>query len=182
VNTLAERITAELCALIGQPLTGCRRALNMQMFGFGPRHLTVNRRGEDVEVSKLGLHVQCPWRLVNGETIICGLGDLDYPGDPSIAREDFDWDKHTSLLDVAQRHWFASRLDSPPKVVSVHGGAFGGFRICLDCGVTLEAFPFDSRKDEYSERWRLFGHRTDGSHFVVTGYGIEGEGKSAPAS
>ncbi len=180
MNTLADRITAELRALLGQPLGGCWRAANMQVVEFGPRRRTLNLRGGAIEVADLRLHVQCRWRLIDGDKIAFGRDDLNYPADESISPEDFDWDKQDSVLDVAQRHWFAAHRASPPRVVAVEGDAYGGFRVCLEGGTALEAFPCDSRRGEYSEHWRLIGHRTDGSHFVVIGHGIEGEDMGSP--
>jgi hypothetical protein len=175
VNTVADRITAELGALVGQLLGDCWRAADMQVFGFGPRHRIFNRMGE-IEVCGLRLHVQCRWRLVDAGKIAFGRDDLNYPADESVSAEDFDWDKQDSALDVAQRQWFAWHRAAPPRVEAVHGDAYGGFRVCLEGGAALEAFPCDSRRGEYSEHWRLIGHRADGSHFVVTGDGVEGEG------
>lgn len=47
--------------------------------------------------------------------------------------------------------------------------------IGLEGGFALEVIPCDSDQGEYSEHWRLLGHRPDGSHFVVTAYGVERE-------
>jgi hypothetical protein len=175
MSTLAKRITAELCVLINQPIGDCWRAANMQIFEFGPRVRIVNRKGEEVETSDLRLHVQCRWRLTDAEKVIFGTDDINYPADESISPKEFDWDEHRAALDVVQRRWFDQQRDSPQKVVAVRGDAYGGFQLQFEAGVALEAFPCDSRRGEYSERWRLLGHRADGSHFIVTGFGIEGE-------
>jgi hypothetical protein len=175
MSALAARITAELRALIGQPMGGCWRAANMQIFEFGPRLRIVNRKGEDVETSDVCLHVQCRWRLVDVETIIFGSDDINYPADESVSLDEFDWDKHQSVLDAVQRQWFNQQRGSPLKVEDVRGDAYGGFKLEFEGGVALEAFPCDSRRSEYSEQWRIFGHRVNRSHFVVTSFGVEGE-------
>ncbi|MBX9787844.1 MAG: hypothetical protein K2Y37_02925 [Pirellulales bacterium] len=172
--TLAERITTELGSLVGQPIVECSRAANMQMFGFGTLQKKTNRKGEVVEVSQLSLHIQCRWRLVDANSIVFGRDDLLYPADDAIPWDDFDWDKNPSVLDVVQLEWFAQRLLRPLKVVSACGDNYGGFQISLGGDFGLEAFPCDSRRGEYSEHWRLFGHRDDGSHFVITGDGVLG--------
>jgi hypothetical protein len=46
VTSLADRITAELRVLLGQPIGDCWRAANMQVFEFGPRHWITNRKGK----------------------------------------------------------------------------------------------------------------------------------------
>jgi hypothetical protein len=98
---------------------------------------------------------------------------LNYPADESVPIEDFDCDKHEPALDAAQRRW-CDQWSVPPKVVGVRGDAYGGFQVRLEGGAVLEAFPCDSRRGEYSEHWRLIVE-PNGSHFVVTGYGIESE-------
>ncbi len=151
----------------------------MQIFEFGPRRRIVNRRGEEVEVGQFSLHVQCGWRMVDCSKILFASRDINYPADENISIDDFDWDKHDSVLDVAQRSWFAQQRDIPLHVVSVRGDVYGGFRIELEREFALEAFPCNSKRGEYSEHWRLFGHRPDDVHFVVTGYGVEGEDRPA---
>ncbi len=175
MSKLADQITTELSLLLGQPIGGCWRAANMQIFEFGTRHLILNRKGEEIEVGDINLHVQCRWRMTDGTRIIFGRDDLNSPADATIPIEEFDWDKQLSVLDVMQKQWFKDHRDQPLKVVDACGDAYGGFRIALEGGFNLEAFPCDSCTDEYSQHWRLFGHRADGSHFVVTGYGVEGE-------
>jgi hypothetical protein len=170
MSTLAERITAELRVLNGQPMGDCWRVANMQIFEFGPRVRIVNRKGQEVETGELRLHVQCRWRLVDPQRIIFGSDDINYPADESISLDEFDWDKYQAVLDIAQRRWFEEHQGSPLKVVAVRGDAYGGFQLQFEGGVALEALPCDSRRGEYSERWRLLGHRVDRSHFVVTGF------------
>ncbi|MCC6126248.1 MAG: hypothetical protein IT426_14920 [Pirellulales bacterium] len=175
MTTISEKITAELSVLLGQPIGDCWRAANMQIFEFGSRHRKLNRMGEEIEVSDFRLHVQCRWRMTDAKSIIFGRDDLNYPADDSILLEEFDWDKQPSVLDMRQKQWFEEHRAQPLKVVYAHGDVYGGFRIALEGDFALEAFSCDSRKDEYSEHWRLLGHRTDGAHFVVTGHGIEGK-------
>lgn len=171
MESLANRITSELRMLIGQPIGDCSRVSNMIVFEFGPRRQTRNRNGEFVEVSDFSLHIQARWRFVDARCILFGRDDIHYPADESTSLEDFDWDQGESALDVARRKWFEEHRPSPPEVREVQGDAYGGFRITLDGGYVLECFPCDSRRGEYCEHWRLLGHRSDGSHFVVTGNG-----------
>ena len=173
MNPLADRISAELRALIGESINDSWRAANMQMFGFGPMHKFVNRKGDEDEGSDLNLHIQCRWRIVDGTRILFGSDDLLRPADEEIPVDDFDWDKNDSVLDVVQRTWFAKRHSEPLCVMAVTGDDYGGFRLELEGGVVLEVFPCDSDRGEYSEYWRLLGHRSDGYHFVITGYGVE---------
>ena len=154
-------------------MSDCWRVADMQIFEFGPRHKFVNRKGEQVVASDLRLHVQCRWRIVDAAGILFGRDDLLRPVDKSISFVDFDWDKDESVLDVVQRKWFAEHRTAPLHVASATGDIYGGFRIRLQQDVVLEAFPCDCDRGEYSEHWRLLGHRPDGSHFVVSGCGVE---------
>ena len=104
----------------------------MQMFGFGPRHPKLNRRGETIEVCQFGLHIQCRWRLVNATQIVFGSDDLHYPADDAIPWDKFDWDKNPSVLDVVQHEWFAQRMLVPLTVLNVCGDKYGGFQVQLD--------------------------------------------------
>jgi hypothetical protein len=173
MSTLADRITNELRVLIGEPISDCWRAANMQVFEFGPMKKFVNRKGEEVEGGDLKLHVQCRWRMVDGTRILFGRDDLLRPANERIPLDDFDWDKDDSILDVVQREWFVQHRKAPMHVVSATGDDYGGCRIDLEDSVSLEVFPCDSDRGEYSEHWRLLGHRSDGSHFVITGCGVE---------
>jgi hypothetical protein len=173
MTTLADQITSELRVLIGKPISDCWRAANMQIFEFGPQNEFLNRKGDKVTAADIKLHVQCSWRLVDSERILFGSDDLYRPADQNISKDDFDWGKDDSILDVAQKAWFTDRKVAPLHVQNVSGDVYGGFQIMLEHTVVLEAFPFDSDRGEYSEHWRLLGHRPDGSHFVITGYGVE---------
>jgi hypothetical protein len=174
MSDLAKRIFAELQVLIGQPIADCWRAADMAIFEFGSRHRIVNRKGDEVEVGDISLHVQCRWRVVDAANILFGSDDLYSPADESVSFDDFDRDKQESVLDIRRREWIVQCRDKALKVIGVAGDAYGGFQSTIEDGITIESFPCDSIRDEYSEHWRLRGHRPDESHFVVAGYGIEG--------
>jgi hypothetical protein len=173
MDSLADRITAELSVLVGQPLGDGWRAADMQVFEFGPRRQIPNRSGGLVEVGAFAIHLQCRWRFVDGRSILFGRDDLSRPADESTPAEQFDASRGESALDVARRSWFDRHRPSPPVVLEARGDTYGGFRIALAGGYALECLPCDSRRGEYAEHWRLLGHRPDGSHFVVTGDGVE---------
>jgi hypothetical protein len=174
MSDLAIRISSELQALIGQPIADWWRAADMAVVEFGPRHRIVNRKGDAIDVSDLRLHLQCRWRFTDSSDILFGSDDLYRPADEGVSHDDFDWDKQDSVLDVKWRTWILRNRGREPRVIRCIGDAYGGFRIELEGGVILEAFPCNSRRGECSEHWRLIGHRIDGAHFVVTGYGIQG--------
>lgn len=170
MNAIAEQITAELASLIGQPLSECGRAANMQIFGFGPLQRARNRQGEEIESSPIRLHIQSHWRFVGPAGILFGRDDLNRPADESLTENEFDWDQHDSVLDARQRTWICEYRESLPKVIGASGNRHGDLRIEFEFGFALETFCCDSDRSDYSEQWRLFGHRADGSHFVMSGH------------
>lgn len=175
MNGLADRITFELQRLVGQPFTDCWRVSNMQIFEFGPQRDIVNRKGQVVQAADIKIHVQCPWRVVREGRILFGSRDLLWPADHRVPLDDFDYDKHQTVLDVLKSQWFDEHRKAPLKVIGVSGDDYGGFRIELGGSVFLEVFPCKSGPREGSEHWRLLDNRSDGPHFVVTPYGIERE-------
>ena len=175
MSGLAERIAAELQVLIGEPLSDCWRAENMQIFEFGPAKKFVNRQGDEVEGRDVKLHVQCHWRMVDGFRILFARDDLLRPAEPNIPISTFDWSQDDSVLDLVLRQWLDDHRAAPLKVVHVAGDQYGGCQIAFERGTSLELFPSNSDRGEYSEHWRLLSHRQKSDHFVVTGYGVEGE-------
>jgi hypothetical protein len=147
----------------------------MAIFEFGPPKKFLNRKGVEIEGSDLRLHVQCRWRMVDGSRILFTGDDLLRPANEEIPIDEFDWDKDDSVLDVVRRKWIEDHRAAQLKVVHVAGDQYGGCKIELVDGLVLELFPCDSDRGEYSEHWRLLDDRRDGSHFVVTGYGVEGD-------
>lgn len=173
MTSVSDQITAEMQVLISQDFCSCWRIGNMQIFEFGKVRSHLNRKGQKVQSGEFKLHVQCRWRMINPTRILFGRDDLLRPADSRISIDDFDWDESESILDVAQQEWFTGHRPGFAKVTSVSGDAYGGCRIGFGTGEILELIPCDSDRSEYSEHWRLFGHRDDDTHFVVTGAGID---------
>lgn len=172
MNAISEQITAELATLIGQPLSECGRAADMQVFGFGPLQRSRNRQGGEIESSQIRLHIQSRWRFVSLAGILFGRDDLNRPADEGLTENEFDWDQHATVLDIAQRSWMTEHSESLLKVIGASGNQYGDLRIEFEFGFALETFCCDSNRSDYSEQWRLFGHRADGSHFVVSGQSV----------
>ena len=173
MTNLRDAIIQALSPLIGLPLWSAGRALNMEMFDFGRRHRLFNRRGEEVEVGENALHIQCPWRIMGLEGLVVGSGDRYYPADEESDWEQFDDEKDLARLEARMNAWIEEHRAGPLKVERVDADRLGGFRIFLEGGFVLEAFPSDSLQGEYSEHWRLLRPSAAGGHFVVTGYGVE---------
>ncbi len=167
---LQDRITEALSALIDLPLWGAHRALNMEMFDFGDRLTRKNRQGKEIQVGEFALHIQCPWRIIGPEGIVVGSGDRNYPEDENSDWQEFN-DEGPSLCESRIAGWLKEYSENPLKVERVEADSIGGFKLFLERGFILEAFPANSLKGEYSERWRLF-RTSEAGHFVVSGYGI----------
>ena len=87
-------IEAALRPLTSLPLWGSHRAADLQGFQFGSRHPATTHKGKATLVGDYALHVQCPWRIVRGNQIVTGSGDVYYPAgdDPYDEPEGFRWD------------------------------------------------------------------------------------------
>src|SRR5713101_1167998 len=142
-----------LGALVSLPLWSLGRAADLTWFEFGSRRSVKGYNGMEKEVGDYALHIQCAWRITQGEKVAVGRGDIfctpEESTEPTPA--DFDWQKGNRFDRVA-----ASLLQNESRqlmVRSVNIGEAGSFSIVLEDGYKLEAFPHDS---ESGEHWRFF--------------------------
>ena len=76
----------------------------MQIFEFGPLHVSLNRWGQEVETADLRLHIQCRWRLVDAElTVHPGSGHAFMAPHNALGTQDQDlydqiWPQATAFL------------------------------------------------------------------------------------
>lgn len=169
---LGEQISTALSELIGLPLWKTVRTMNMEMFDFGARVKRLNRKGEEVEVGEFALHVQCPWRIVGPEGVVVASEDRNYPEDETSDWQEFDSD-NPSRCETRIADWLRRYSSAPLMAKKAEADDLGGFRLFLEKGYVLEAFPAHSLRGEYSEYWRLFQPLSETRHFVVTGRGVE---------
>jgi hypothetical protein len=158
--------------LIGEPLWGCTRAADMACFQFGQRRKAMGQNGREKEVGDHALHVQCPWRITQGDQVVVGRQDLYYPAEyaeDNSLPTDFDWDHDPNRHDKLLASLFGNEAQGF-VVQQIEVGTAGSFRIILRSGFSLEVFPSDSLRGEH---WRLFEPDKDRPHFVVTGNGVE---------
>ncbi|MCA1668758.1 MAG: hypothetical protein LC793_15450 [Thermomicrobia bacterium] len=173
---MKEEIERTLILLVGMPLWGSHRAADLQVFKFGKRipsrtRGTTRRPPMAVEIGEYGLHVQCPWRIIQGTTIAVASHDLYYAAgdDPYKNDDDFDWEvAGANRRDERIAVLFAAWADSPPVVESVVADNVCSLRISLTQQCTLDLFPADSLEREH---WRLLPNSPKRNHFVVTGTG-----------
>jgi hypothetical protein len=83
--------------------------------------------------------------------------------------EEFDWDVDQNRRDKLLAS-FLENVTLQLIVQAIEVSAAGALHIALENGFFLDLFPDDSLSGEH---WRFFEPDKDGSHFVVTGNGIE---------
>jgi hypothetical protein len=167
-----KQIESATAVLVGKPLWKCTRAADLASFQFGARSKVSGSRNVTTEVGEYALHVECAWRIAREDRVIVGSRDLYYPADYSGDEEippGFDWDRDANLLDQQVQSLFADGTVEF-TVLTIEAGVAGSLRIALSGDLFLDILPYDSILHEH---WRLFDQRTDNSHFVVTGGGIE---------
>jgi hypothetical protein len=77
--------------LVGLPWWGAFRSLNLHCLHFGKPIERSRRDGNLETVGEFALHIQCAWRLSQGDKIIVGSADRLTPrGPPSEIPDDFD--------------------------------------------------------------------------------------------
>jgi hypothetical protein len=165
------QIERATCVLTGRSLWTFRRTADLAVFQFGDKRQVKTFHGETVEVGEYALHVQCAWRLSQGDRVITGNGDLYDPAVIQSEKSDsnLDWKKQPTRVDELMQSLFEH--DTRQLVVqSVEVGVAANLSIQLGRGFLLEIFPNYSAVDEY---WRLLKPGKDEPHFVVTGNGIE---------
>jgi hypothetical protein len=156
--------------LIGTPMWGSARAVDMEMFAFGRQIEATDFRGRMTERAELALHVQCPWHLVQRGSLITGSGDLFAPasGDRD---HDFDWQPvGSNRRDVILEAFFR---ESGLLVERIGILSAGLFVVHLSGGTELRIFPDRSSNGE--EHWRFLAS-ADEPHVVfrTEGFSVEG--------
>jgi len=168
---MREQIQKALDVLIGEPLWSSGRAADLEWFHFGQRRTVKGLRGEPKEVGAHALHVQCAWRIRQGDEVVVGSSDLYVPSEESDTQSDnFDW----QVLGSSRRDKRIAELFQNETrqflVQQVQVGDAGSFTIILDGAYALDVFPDDSLSDEH---WRIFRPSSDAPHFIVSGKGLE---------
>ncbi|WP_052292887.1 hypothetical protein [Desulfofarcimen acetoxidans] len=78
--------------------------------------------------------------------------------------DDFVWDKLGENRFDEKVNEFKKRLKTNIIVTEISADIFGGLKMCLDSGISLELFPDDSMEDEF---WRFIVFEGKNKHFVV---------------
>ncbi|NJN16640.1 MAG: hypothetical protein HC822_10385 [Oscillochloris sp.] len=170
MNDIQAAINSKLQLFVGAEMCSAGRAVGLLWFLF-TRNQDLPNQETSTSIQELKLHVQCAWRITQGNVILVASSDRFYPkGDPHQDIEGFDWttpfvnrcDERIALL-------FSDKQYKDWKVSSARVDNVGGFELRFSKGRRLQIFPDDSLGEEY---WRFIGDGTNQEHFVVTGNGI----------
>lgn len=165
------QIEIALHPLINTRLSDIGRAHTLEWMIFIPMS-TIEYEREDHSLIEYCLNIQCTWRITDQRGIVIASDDLFFPaGDnPYNDMDNFDWAvQGNSRLD-ARTDIFTTKLSNNPLIVlSIKADPFGGLKILLTEGYSIELFPSNSIGHEF---WRFFVHHSTDDHFVVTGKGI----------
>jgi hypothetical protein len=164
-------IETALKPLLGLPLTAAGHAGDMRTFTFGDAQPSTTGRGL---VGGYALHVQCSWRLTNGEDIVTGYFDY-HIGNDGVSDPDRE-DRRRGNRQEARMGEFFPDCDAERRVpidgtrrfvvTSVEADRFGSLDIGFNGGaIRLQVFPDSSAM----EHWRFFAHGQVTPHFVIVG-------------
>jgi len=153
--------------LIGLPLSVVRHAASMLNLQFGD----ITREGNK-SWGQLALHIQAPWRLIDGTKLLIGKDDRWNPigeveewdqwyEDPHPSREDQFWEEFIGGID----HVTKSFEGKSPRVCvrSVQENEIGDLDIVFSNGYHLQVYGCGT-DDEF---WRLLDPGCETDHYVV---------------
>ncbi len=143
--------------LLGQPVRGPFRTLEMERFEFGPDVEFTMRRTGPQQAPRFAIHAQCPWRIARAGQVLVAYSDFDAPNPEAPDPEPWAFrDARMQALHAA----------GPNRVVvSVAVSDLGDLSVVLSDGATIELFVDQSRSAE--ECYRVLDRL--GDHVVVMG-------------
>ena len=149
--------------LIGERWHFVGRAADLVWLHFGTPRPVVDLRGDTREVGEYALHLQCPWRVLDGDQLVTGSSDIYRPRPGWTG--DFDWDvQGANRFDVRAAKLTALLADEPVVVTSVEVTAWGDLAVSLSDGFRIETVRTGSVREE---DWRFFRPGRDDDHVVV---------------
>ena len=151
--------------LMGKQLWGWGRAADLISFQIGQERAVIDHRGQPKTVGEFALHIQCPWRITSNGKLLVGRGDLYYPSDGSVSRQDFNWDVvGANRCDVILDRLFDER--GPLVIQKFELQSAAVLQVVLTHAICVEVFP-DASADQ--EHWRLFEPYTGKPHTIAKG-------------
>ena len=164
---MKKEIKNTLKKLVGLEFTRTTRMGATECIKFGVLYRVVDRTGIERQIGEFGIHLQCPWRITQGNFLLVGSDDVvEQPDESAEYDANFNWDvKGGNLRDVKLKHFLEK---GNYKVITVKADDFGGFELTFNDNIKLTAFPTSSCNNIYSEYWRLLDNKNEeNEHFVV---------------
>ncbi|WPP01676.1 hypothetical protein SFA35_10145 [Pseudomonas sp. HR96] len=176
MSDLQQVVESALSRLVGQPLTGAARAVDMLTLQLGTLGQRRTPLGRLVEAGQWALHVQCAWRVSTAAGFYVGREDYWHPAGASASnRSPGDWTPDLgNRWDERMSAWIDARSACAASIASVGSDSCGGLRLRFDDGYVLEVFPGGGE----GEQWRLItwgsgdGQGQD-EYFVIAGGRVE---------
>jgi hypothetical protein len=168
---MTNEIETAVTGLVGKPLVGRARIVDMEAFAFGDLMISPNPGAAERLVAEYHLHVQCPWRIVRADRILVGYRDM---ADPPTGVASIDFNPNEARMtrrDELMDHFIAERTERPRVVVACSATIRGDVRMTFDDDCVLELFPDASAGEDDPEHWRLL--LPDDDHLVMSGQGLE---------
>ncbi|ADG17371.1 hypothetical protein [Paraburkholderia atlantica] len=154
-----EQVARHLSTLIGLDVSGVAHATDMLTLQFGPLREVRTSRGTIKHLGDWALHIQCDWRIEQGNAIVTSHSDF-------AASEESTRTTTHRIRDLLVNQ-------GPTAVLDIEAGENGNAVISLARGMRLVILA-DAIADD--EDWRLFPSNPDAKHFVIEG------GKVDPSS
>ncbi|WP_112264828.1 hypothetical protein [Lentzea terrae] len=151
-ESVIEVARRSLHELVGERWRAFGRAADLLWLGFGASRDVIDHSGESRQVSDYAVHVQCPWRVLDGDQLVTGSSDI-YSDVQGVNRFDARAARLTAYL-----------ADKPVVVTSTQVTAWGDLTISFSDGLRIEALRTGSVRHE---EWRFFRPYLEHDHVVV---------------
>lgn len=160
VHTEMTRIMCD--SLLRKRVSALRRVADALWIGFGEEAIVILSDGKEHKRYEYMLRVQCPFRILNQQSVILGSQDMHYPRDVTTA-SDFSWkQKGKSVLDAAIETVMSQGCITV-TAVSVEDN--GSLHIALTNSMRFDAFVNGSLNN--IEYWRLNSYSSERKSYVV---------------
>lgn len=158
--------------LQGEKISGIGRCSNMLWLGIGDIIETEDWKNRKVKKSRISLHVQSAWRIVNREKREISLATSDFYSPNSLMNEkEFEWDvQGNNLFDEKAQEWLNKNDNIYIKEYKIN--RYGDLQLIFSNEDCLEVFVTSS---DDTECWRLFGFQSNMEHLVMKGTGYKFE-------
>ncbi|GAB2854359.1 hypothetical protein [Lentzea nigeriaca] len=162
---MIEEARRSLANLVGERRQYVGRAAGLIWVGFGALRVVTGHNGRTREIAEYALHLQCPWRLLDGDEVVTGSYDVHQPRPGWSGDDDFDWDvQGANRFDARARKLTAYLAEESVVVTAADVTAWCDLTISFSDGLRLDALRTGSVRHE---EWRFFRPYRDDEQVVV---------------